>query len=208
LLLSASPAFGQLFGFGIKGGVPMTDALNAATSQNFTFSTNTNRYVIGPMAELRLPFGFAVEANALYRHYSYTQSSLISGITTSLLNGSTTAGAWEFPLVAKYKFKAPIARPYVEAGIAWDKLSGLTQTITTTVAGIVHSSSSSNPAALQNNVTTGFVFGGGLDVKFLVIHVAPEIRITRWGDKHFVDAATGLLHSNLNQAEFLVGITF
>jgi hypothetical protein len=60
---------------------------------------------------------------------------------------------------------------------------------------------------LNKNVTHGIVFGGGVEVKALVIHIAPEIRFTRWNDQHFLDPA-GLIKSNLNQAEFLVGITF
>ena len=49
--------------------------------------------------------------------------------------------------------------------------------------------------------------GAGLSVKVLVIHVSPEIRFTRWGAQHFIDP-NGMLHSNANQGEFLVGITF
>jgi hypothetical protein len=40
-----------------------------------------------------------------------------------------------------------------------------------------------------------------------VIKISPEVRFTRWSDQHFLDPA-GLLKSNLNQAEFLVGISF
>src|SRR5205807_3039415 len=119
----------------------------------------------------------------------------------------TTGGAWEFPLLAKYRLHGRIARPFVEVGVAWDKLSGLTQAVSNTVAGITKNSTTSNPAELNKNVTRGTVFGGGLDVKLLVLHVAPEIRYTRWNDRHFLDL-NGLLKSNLNQAEVLVGITF
>jgi opacity protein-like surface antigen len=206
-LLSAAAVFSQPFGFGIKGGVPMTDFLNGAQSQNFAFVTSTNRYVVGPAAELRLPFGLGIEVDALYRHYDYSGSGTQGGITSSLLSLNTTGGAWEFPLLAKYKFKGTLLHPFVDAGVSWDKLSGLTQAVTSTVAGIVKSSSTSNPAELNKDVTRGFVFGGGVDVKLLVLHIAPEIRYTRWGDQHFIDP-NGLLHSNLNQAEFLVGITF
>jgi hypothetical protein len=51
------------------------------------------------------------------------------------------------------------------------------------------------------------VLGAGLDVKALLIHIAPEIRFTRWGARHFIDP-NGLFNSKQNQAEFLVGITF
>jgi hypothetical protein len=193
-LLFSAAAFSQPFGFGIKGGVPMTDFLDA-TSQSgpaLSYIASTNRYVVGPMAELRLPFGLGIEVNALYRHYSFD--------STGAVVSSTSTGAWEFPLVGKYKFKAPIVHPYIEAGVAWDKLSGLTQTITS--VGTI-----SSPAQLHKDVTHGIVFGGGVEVKALVIRIAPQIRFTRWNDHHFLDPA-GLLKSNLNQAEFLVGITF
>jgi opacity protein-like surface antigen len=195
-LLFASAAFPQPFGFGIKAGVPMTDFLNAASNQNFSFSTTTNRYIIGPMAELRLPFGLGVEVNALYRHFGY------AGVTT--VNSATTGGAWEFPLVAKYRFKESLVHPYVEAGISWDKLSGLTQTVSSTVAGLTGTRTTSNPPELRKDVTSGVVFGGGVEIKFLMLRIAPGIRFTRWNDHHFLDP-NGLLHSNLNQAEFLVG---
>ncbi|HTS67223.1 MAG TPA: outer membrane beta-barrel protein [Candidatus Acidoferrales bacterium] len=203
LLLSAGAMLAQPFGFGIKGGVPMTDFLNAASQSNpnYAFVTTTDRYAVGPMAELRLPFGLGVEVDALYRHYNYNGQTTVSS--------ATTVGAWEFPLVGKYRFKThlPLIRPYVEAGWAWDKLSGLTQTVTSTVAGAIHTSTTSNPAELHKDVTSGFVFGGGVEIKILVLRIAPEVRFTRWGDHHFLDPS-GLLQSNLNQAEFLVGLTF
>ena len=85
---------------------------------------------------MRLPFGFGVEFDALYRHLNYTSFHIGSnpiGSVDFLVNSSTTSGAWEFPLLAKYHFPTKIVRPYVAAGIAWDTLSGLTQTITRTV---------------------------------------------------------------------------
>ena len=188
----------------------MTDFLNAAKNQNFSFTSSTNRYIVGPTAELRLPFGLGVEVDALYRRFSYTGSGGvlgIGGITTALTTTDTTSGAWEFPLLVKYRFPMKIARPYVDAGVAWDTLSGLTQAVTSTVASITSTRSTSNPAELSNSTSRGFVMGVGLDIKALLIHVSPEVRYTRWGAQHFVDP-NGLLHSNLNQAEFLVGITF
>jgi len=52
----------------------------------------------------------------------------------------------------------------------------------------------------------GFVIGAGIDVHALVIHISPEIRYTRWASPHF--NLNGVINSNQNQAEFLVGITF
>jgi opacity protein-like surface antigen len=207
-LLSALAVFAQPIGFGIKGGLPMTDFLNAASSQNFRFDTTTNRYIIGPSVELRLPFGLGIEFDVLYRHFGYNSFGSTSGITTTTIDASTSGSAWEFPLVGKYKFKGfPLLKPYVEAGVSWDRLSGVTQAITTTVANVTRTSNVSNPVELNQDTTSGFVIGAGIDIKALVIHITPEIRYTRWGAKHFIDPG-GLLNSNQNQGEFLIGFKF
>jgi len=138
--------------------------------------------------ELRLPFGLGVEFDALYRHFDYTD---IVGSAASAVTNFGHSGDWEFPLVAKYKFPGPVIRPYVEGGIAWDTLSGLGNSIGITT---------------QNNTVHGVVLGAGVDVHVVVIHVAPEIRFTRWTSQHFNIA--NVLSSNQSQAEFLVGITF
>jgi len=207
-LLGAATAFSQPFSFGVRGGLPMTDFLSATQSGNFSFTSNTNRYIVGPTAELRLPFGLGVEVDALYRRFSYNGTGVIAGTGGVVQTTSTSSGAWEFPLLLKYRLKAPIIHPYIDGGVAWDTLSGLTQAVTNTLAGHPTSTSStSNPAELTNNTTTGFVLGAGVSVKVLLIRISPEIRYTRWGAKHFLDPNGGL-SSNQNQAEFLVGITF
>ena len=208
LLLSVASVCAQPIGFGIKGGLPMNDFLDAASNQNFRFDTTTNRYIVGPMVELRLPFGLGIELDALYRHFGYNSFSTTSGITTTVTDARTSSSAWEFPLVGKYKFKGiPLLRPYVEAGVSWNRLSGLTQDVKTTVAGITRSSSTSTPPELNQETTRGFVMGAGVDIKALFIHISPEIRYTRWGAKHFLDTNGGF-GSNQNQAEFLIGISF
>ena len=213
ILLTAAPlAVAQPFTFGIKGGVPLTDFLSATSSGNLGYFTTTNRYIVGPEAELHLPFGFGVEFNALYRHFQYSVISAIDVLT----NSSTTSGAWEFPLLAKYRFPSKVARPYVAAGVVWDTLSGLGQTITQTVipTNITSTSRTSSPAELQHSTVSGFVAGVGIDFHLLVLHVSPEIRYTRWNAQHFVTpmpfvpALPGTIQSNQNQAEFLVGFTF
>jgi opacity protein-like surface antigen len=194
----------------LKGGVPLSDFVSTAqsiTSNNSrTFSATTNPYIIGATAELRLPFGLGVEFDLLYRHLNYQQVFSSAGITSVLSNSQTTGNAWEFPLLAKYRFPSKIIRPFVDGGVAWDTLQGLSQDIQQTVAG-VSSKTSGTPVELNKKTTTGFVLGAGVEIKALVIRISPEVRYTRWGAQHFLDP-NGLLHSNQNQAEFLVGITF
>jgi opacity protein-like surface antigen len=200
LLLGAVSAWAQLFSYGVRAGVPLNNFLDAARSQQFAFNSTTNRYIVGPTAELHLPFGLGVEFDILYRRFNYNGSGTLAGVVTS---NSATGNAWEFPLLAKYRFPTKMVHPYVDAGVAWDTLSGLKQAITRNSV----TTSTSSPAELNTTATRGFVMGAGLSVKVLVIHVSPEIRFTRWGAQHFIDP-NGLLHSNVNQGEFLVGITF
>jgi hypothetical protein len=208
LLFGASSALSQPFSFGMKGGLPTTDFLNTAQSGSFNFASNTNRYIVGPTVELKLPFGLGIEADVLYRHFSYTGSGFINGTGGILQSTSTTSNAWEFPLLVKYRLPSKLVHPFVDGGVAWDTLSGLTQAVTNTLAGVVTSKSSTgNPAELSNTTSRGFVLGAGISVRALVLHISPEVRYTRWGARHFLDP-NGLLSSNQNQAEFLLGITF
>jgi opacity protein-like surface antigen len=206
-LLAVAPGLAQRFSWGVKAGVPVTDLVNATSSQNFTFNANTNRYIIGGTAELHLLLGFSVEVDALYRHLNYAGAGGTTGVTTVLTSSTTSSGAWEFPILAKYRFPFPIVRPYVDAGVAFDSLSGLSQTVTRVVAGSTTTTSTSNPPELNQSSTRGFVMGGGIDIHVIKVHVSPELRYTRWGAQNFLDP-NGLLHSNQNQAEFLVGVTF
>jgi opacity protein-like surface antigen len=205
LTAGAAGAFCQPFSFGVKAGVPLNDFLSAAQSQNVSYVTATNRYIGGVTAELHLPFGLGVEVDALYRHVNYQENSnLVSGSTIT----DTTASDFEFPLLGKYRFPmVKVVHPFVDAGVAFDSVAGVKQEVTTVLNGIIYKSSTPNPTELHNSTTRGFVIGGGIDIRFLVIHLLPEIRYTRWGAQQFFDV-NGLLHSNVNQGEFLLGITF
>ncbi|HLK62687.1 MAG TPA: outer membrane beta-barrel protein [Bryobacteraceae bacterium] len=201
-LFATVSASAQPISAGLKVGVPLTDFFS--TVENVSSSV-PNRFIVGAMAELRLPFGLGVEVDALYRrvHYEDTLGNTAIGVTMD----RTTANSWEFPILGKYRFPMRIARPYVEAGIAFDTLQGLSDTVTQ-ISPLNTSSThtTSTPTSLQNNSTKGFVIGAGLDVHAIVIHISPEIRYTRWGASQF--NLSGVLSSNQNQAEFLVGITF
>src|ERR1051326_1045287 len=164
LLATAGLAVCQPFGAGLKVGLPLTDFLNTVSGVT---STSTDRFVIGPMVELRLPAGVGIEFDILYRHFDYNHI-VQSGTNAVLSTGH--AGDWEFPLLLKYKFPSHIVRPYVEAGVAWVKLSGVTNTVGRTPG---------------NSTVAGAVLGAGIDIHALVIHIAPELRYTRWTGQHF-----------------------
>jgi len=185
----------------------MTDFLDTVSGSRASISSTTNRYIVGPTIELRLPLGFGVEADALYRHFRYNSTaSLVDAVST--LN--TSGGAWEFPILLKKRLlKGPI-RPFLDAGISFDRISGVSQTVQTVIfPNRTITSTNSNPAELKNDFSSGFTMGGGVELKALMLRVTPEIRYTRWGTQHFNSIITnGSLGSNLNQAEFLIGLTW
>ncbi|MGB9457475.1 MAG: outer membrane beta-barrel protein [Bryobacteraceae bacterium] len=203
LLLAGGVALAQPFSAGLKAGLPLTDFLSELQG---TSTTNTNHYLVGPEVELRLPFGLGVEFDALYRHFSYTN---VLGSAGNAVTSIGSAGNWEFPLVVKYRFPSKIVRPYVEAGVAWDTLSGLKNAVSEAVCG-GPSGPVCNvliaPPTATSKTTMGVVLGGGIDIHAIVIHVSPELRFTRWAQQYF--NLSGVLNSGKNQAEFLVGFTF
>ena len=217
LALTAIGGVAQPFTFGVKIGVPLTDLLSANDTFGTSASSYTNRYLVGPTLELNLPFRLGVEVDALYRHYRF-QSLNVYGFpsdshpfyTVSTDNREST-GAWEFPLLAKYRLPVPLLHPFVDAGISWDTLQGFHQSVSVTVTPIM----SNPPVPIQltpfgqpaHSTITGFVIGGGVDVHALFVHVTPEIRYTHWGKGHFIGTDDGFW-SNRNQAEVMVGITF
>jgi hypothetical protein len=104
LFAGCVPLSAQSFGVGLRGGVPLSDAFKLRglpdSSQGFTF---------GPTAELRLPLGLSVGAEALYKRSSQGES------------------AWEFPILGRLRAPGGLLRPFVEAGPTFQRVSLISQ---------------------------------------------------------------------------------
>jgi len=181
-LFLGAAAQGQPLSFGIRAGVPLTDAYASSTIlsngsiQAFSQSTG---YAIGPMAELHLPLGLSIEVDALYRPLEVSSAS-IGPVTLSV---AQNVSSWEFPIVGKYRFlHLPVVKPYLETGPSFRHVG----------------------ASYFSN--TGFILGIGVEIKLGRLRIEPDIRYDRWG----ADAQTALTHlpTQENQAEFLLGIAF
>jgi len=177
LIVFNSLAVAQPISAGLKVGVPLTDALNAQPIA----TASTHRYAIGPYVELRLPFKFSVEVDALYRSYEYR---LTPGALT------TSVGSWEFPVLAKYKLLPGPIKPYVEGGLVFSRLTGI-----------------SNPVELNHRANYGIALGAGLEIHALLVRISPEIRYDGFAFRN-LDSPGNLLQSNRNQAILLIGIGF
>jgi opacity protein-like surface antigen len=193
----------QPVSFGIKAGVPVTDALETFRGNQSAYVTNTHRYLFGPTVQLNLPFRFSVEADALYRRlgFEYDQFSGPGSPTTT----RTVANSWEFPVLGKYALFGGPLRPFIDAGANFRHISGVDQVRTTLTAVDVNV----NPVIEFNKVNDiGFTFGGGIELKLGIVRITPELRYTRWGSENFRDPVSSLLRTNKNQGDFLLGLTF
>lgn len=183
-VLCAAPAFaaGPL-AFGLKGGVPFQDLVDAKQP----YASSFKKWTLGPMIEVDLPAGIGIELDMLYKGTGYTLSSQ-----------SVTAASWEFPLVVKYKFPGVVARPYVGAGVAFRHLGDLGQL--------------ASPGQLldKSQGSRGFIFEGGVRFDLKLAKLAPELRYTRWDNSPLTIGSVGssFLNYRKNQVEFLIGLTF
>ncbi len=179
---------------GVKGGVGLTDAYGSTSSASISagsslnsfqqvpaaFQSDSKDYIVGPFIDVRLPLGLGVEADALYRGL-HLQDNLTSPVVRS------TNTTWEFPILAKYTLRLPVIKPYVDAGPSFRTTTDATR-------------------YLSNK---GVAAGIGVDIHALFIHISPEMRYTHWGTDSIPSGISNIVaHSDQNQAEFLVGISF
>ncbi len=185
LLLALAPLLtaGERFSFGARVGVPLTDAFQSVEEGEFFLKSDTKHFTIGPSVELFLPFGLGLEADLLYKR---TEVEVIE----PQLAVRDTVGAWELPLLAKYRLPGIGLRPFVAGGGAYRNFGSLLD-----LAGSLKDSG------------WGLVVGAGLEIKVKRLRISPELRFTRWGSGETTDGDSQLRYSR-NQADFLVGITF
>ena len=144
------------FGFGVKGGAGFTQVLQATGTINGSnvFLNKSDDYIVGPVAELRIPFGFALEVDGLYRGTEYTATT--NGVPTKI-----NAQAWELPYLAKFRFPIPLLKPFISAGGAYRTFTNLNNNITPT--------------------HNAFVAAGGLELRISKLRLSGEARYLHWG---------------------------
>jgi len=174
---AAAQHFDFGWGLGVKGGVPTTDLLTSNRGTTATLHQKDN-YIIGPVGEVRIPFGFAVEVDGLYRGTNYTVTNAPVGIT------SIDSSLWEVPYLAKFRFPIPLVKPFLAGGGAYRTFNGLPAGVT----------------ASHN----GFVAAGGLELRISRVRLSAEGRYLRWGSTPSNDFA----RLKRDQLEILFGFIF
>lgn len=177
LLTAIPPLPAQLLHFGVKGGIPLNEALEAGG----TFKTVSKHWTLGPTLDIKLPAGFGLEADLLYRRVGYTDTAL---------GKDSNAGQFNIPILLKYHFPGHgMARLYVEGGVAFRAITDVPY--------------------LAKGQTQGGVLGAGIRYDLKAVKITPELRFTRWADDMFSYKNTvSALSSRKTQAELLVGISF
>ena len=105
--------------------------------------------------------------------------------------GGSGVSEWDFPILLKYRFSnVPVLHPFVDVGPIFNHVSDI-------------------PQVTHNGSAPGVVFGAGLDLHALFLHVKPEVRYIHWMDRnHDFAPLNSSLASSQNQTQFLVGFTF
>jgi len=200
LSLASLSVFAQRISIGVKAGVPITDVLNTADGPfSSSYVVHNHPYLVGGTIQLNFPARFSVEVDGLYRRLGYQHDFLPGGPPPPVPTASrTTANSWEFPVLGKFALLPGPIRPFVDAGANFRRITGAEK-----IGGL-----GTGVAELDKDFTAGFTFGGGIELKLGRVRISPEHRYTHWGTESFSDPVNSILHSNLNQGDFILGLTF
>ena len=177
LVIFCATGSAQLISVGVLGGVPI---LGPAAHND-----DSPRYTVGPSVEVKLPAGFAIEADALYQPIrSNAGPSFAFGFGTLLgysFANHQRGNSWEFPLLGKYYFhRVAGGQPFAGAGFSFRTI-GINATgysVTGTGATPVYTPFDSH---YRSDLAVGAVTAAGLRYKLGRFAVTPQARYTRWG---------------------------
>lgn len=188
-LLSAGMAHAQALSVGVMGGAPFTNVVNGNTLNSIQSISKSTNFTIGGAIQVNLPLNLRIEVDGLFRPYSFNLTSL--NVVQDI-----TAQQYSFPVLLQYRLPGPpLIKPFVEAGLQFDHLAGISAAAKSVIA--------SGPGELLHQSDASVVIGAGIDVKVpKIIRFSGELRYVRQTVPNFQD------FSNLNQAEVLVGVHF
>jgi hypothetical protein len=105
------------------------------------------------MLEFQIHSGLAIEADGIYRPLHFRTSNQYESVREAILT-------WEFPVVAKYKFRrSRQMRPFAELGPSFR------------LSGNLHGGAPS---------PWGVTTGAGVEARISRLKIAPALRYTRW----------------------------
>jgi hypothetical protein len=180
--------------FGARGGAAFIDNDSSLLGRLGTAAL-TRSYLIGPTLGVRLPLGFSVEGDALYKRQTLSLNEFI-GLPAGLSGIGTHADSWEFPVMAKFAVGSSSIAPVVGAGVTFRHINNFGDVPTSLLA----SSTTGN--------SVGFVGGAGLRVQMGPVNITPELRYTRWNSGSLTQSLVDTVLGSQNQIQVLIGVTF
>jgi hypothetical protein len=193
LVAVANIASGQTVSVGAIGGVPITDTTGT--------DDQSRPYIVGGSVEVKLPAGFALEADALYRRVGTTgYFGYADGTVSAFSTVRERGNAWEFPLLGKYYFRRTSAwQPFVGTGFAF-RTTGLNETFSTSTFNPAGSTTTISQTSSRTPLEVGATVAVGVRFHYKRVAILPQFRYTRWGDTNFI--------TRNNETLFLLGVTF
>jgi hypothetical protein len=215
---AATSVFAQHVDFGFKAGVPITDIM--ATTLGGGFDANTKRYTIGPVMDIQSLKQLSIEIGAMYKRIDQQgEGFTITGYTPCVdfedgtpymcanvksQSFSKAGHSWEFPVAVQYHIPWRSLRPYAEGGVSFNNLTDILGYPPPAFPPLAP-----NPpvgavfAPTVNTISrTGFLAGGGVEIKVPFGHVTPGLRYTRYSEESF-----GLIRSKIS-VDFVVKFSF
>jgi len=187
VLLCGGSARGQAVLVGVKGAVPLLEPT--------LYNTDESRpYNVGPSVEVRLPKGFAIEADALYQrvgqsgNYSFAgQFAIQAGVSGPFVTGvvfnRTRGNSWEFPMLGKRYFRRSASgwQPFVSLGPSLRTTGFQTDSNGVTIES-GQSLTSTDHFKYRSNLGIGAAAAVGVRLRKGRIAFLPEFRYTRWNN--------------------------
>ncbi len=187
---------GRRISFGAVAGMTVTPDFRSS-STTFTYSgapgepagSFTNSFsgrrspVAGPAFQLDLVNGLAVEADVIY-HPIRNEERIVSSSGPSSSQRFTVMGEWEFPLLARCGFPAPLRTRHLRPFLALGPSFRLPQ---------------------ESLSPFGITGGLGLESNWRHLKIAPQFRYTHWARDTQWRYPTGIRQ---NQTQLLLGISF
>jgi hypothetical protein len=204
-LFTAGLASAQIVSVGLKAGVPVTEAVSGSFPSP-TSILDTGRWTVGPTVELRLWYGFSVEADALYRGYrkqfSFASIEYIppgaNTVPAVFVSSRSNTKVWDFPVLLKYRIGSRRFRPFVNGGYTFSHRTSDVTNITSCLSSAPVCTPfiyTLGPHSFSEN-SGGPTGGGGVEYRYGRVKFAPEVRYT-----HLSNPTTNLV-------TVMVGVTF
>lgn len=154
-------SFGPIVGWGLTADLPSTPFLvDSGGAGLYPASTGLTSPLVGADVEVALPRGFSAEIDAFYKPMRSQSVSEFQGQVSRGSQATYRYTDFEFPALAKYRFRTAGFSPFLEAGPSFRR-------------------------GYYGVSVFGATAGGGVEFRWRAARIAPALRFTRWRTAEF-----------------------